>query len=176
MLNVKGLLGLIIAIILFSVLGYTHNSLAVGVCDIIVELTETLETGMEFEFSSTAPGPEEFSLSSGEQQELNELLFGDDIIVTEQVPPGSLLDSVDCEVTGGNFSPVITEIEDGFSILCEGEAPPGQDPEDSDITCTFSNLTAQRSIPALSGWGLYALTGVFILVGVWAITRRKAQA
>lgn len=176
MLSVKRVLGFIIVIIAFSGFGYVQNSLAVGVCDIIVEVVETPDTGMEFEFSSTAPGPEEFSLSSGEQEELNELLFGEEVTVTEQVPPGSLLDSVNCEVTGGNFSPVITEIENGFTILCEGEAPPSQDPEDSDITCTFANLTAQRSIPTLSNWSLFALTGGFILFGVWAITRKKAEA
>lgn len=31
-------------------------------------------------------------------------------------------------------------------------------------------------IPTLSNWGLIALTALFILVGIWAITRKKAEA
>lgn len=174
--RVSSFLIAVITIIAFSVLGPSEDSLAVGVCDIIVEAEEMPDTGMEFEFSATAPGPEEFSLSTGEQQELNELLFGDEVTVTQQVPTGFILESVVCEVTGGNFSPIINEIENGFVIDCEGEAPPGQDPEDSDITCTFSNISASRSIPALSDWGLLGLAAVFVLAGVWGITRKKAQA
>ena len=35
---------------------------------------------------------------------------------------------------------------------------------------------APRNVPTLSNWGMIALAAIFILVGVWAITRKKAAA
>lgn len=36
--------------------------------------------------------------------------------------------------------------------------------------------TVTRNIPTMSNWGLIALAGIFILVGIWAITKKKAEA
>ena len=36
--------------------------------------------------------------------------------------------------------------------------------------------TITRNIPTMSNWGLIALAAVFVLAGIWAITRKKAQA
>lgn len=36
--------------------------------------------------------------------------------------------------------------------------------------------TPVRNIPTMSNWGLLALAGIFILVGAWAITRKRASA
>lgn len=36
--------------------------------------------------------------------------------------------------------------------------------------------TVTRNIPTMSNWGLLALAGIFVLVGIWAITRKKAEA
>lgn len=179
MINKRLVLCLLIAAILSSagsLMVVTDNARAVGVCNITVELSEVPDLGTEFQFSAPSPGPGDFSLSSGEQEIFNEILFGDEVTITEQVPYGWLLDSASCEVTGGNFSPVIFDSENGVTIDCEGDAPPGQDPEVSDITCLFVNSLIPRNIPTLSEWGLIAMAGILGMIGLYAARRRKEAA
>ena len=45
------------------------------------------------------------------------------------------------------------------------------------VSCSLvPQCTPTRNIPTMSNWGLVALAAVIILVGVWGITRKKAQA
>ncbi len=179
MINEYRMLSIIITAIAFMVSSLfitAEDAIAVGVCEITIEKTALPDSSMEFEFSAPSPGPGNFNLSSGEQEMFEQIEFGNEVTVTEQVPAGSNLESVTCEVTGGNFAPVITDVENGVTIDCEGDGPPGQDPELSEITCAFVNLATPRPIPTLSQWGLMALAGIFILVGIWGISRKKAEA
>ncbi len=167
---------LITVIVLFagSIFINTDNAIAVGVCNITVEKIASPDLGTEFEFSAPSPGPGDFALSSGEEEAFKEVLFGDQVTIIEQATEGWILESVSCEVTGGNFSPLITELENGVTIDCEGDAPPGQDPDISDITCLFANSIIPRNIPSLSEWGIIGLAGILGLAGFMALRRRKA--
>ena len=167
---------LITAILLFagSLFINTDKAIAVGVCNITVEKIALPDLGTEFQFSAPSPGPGNFTLSSGEQEIFNEILYGDDVTIIEQVPEGWILESFSCEVTGGNFTPLINELENGVTIDCEGDAPPGQDPEVSDITCLFVNNVIPQNVPTLSEWGIIAMAGILGMVGFMVIRRRKA--
>jgi hypothetical protein len=166
---------LITAMLIFagSLFINTDDAIAVGVCNITVENFALPDLGTEFQFSAPSPGPGNFALSTGEQEIFNQILFGDEVTITEQVPEGWILESFSCEVTGGNFAPLINELENGVTIDCEGDGPPGQDPEVSDITCLFVNSIIPRNIPTLSEWGIIAMAGILGMVGFMAIRRTK---
>lgn len=45
------------------------------------------------------------------------------------------------------------------------------------LSCSLvPQCTPTRNIPTMSNWGLLTLAAIIILVGVWGITRKKAQA
>ena len=47
----------------------------------------------------------------------------------------------------------------------------------ADESCSFvSDCQEARPIPTISEWGLIAMAGFFVLIGIWGITRKKAVA
>lgn len=93
------------------------------------------------------------------------LSLGDEVVVTEVLPPGWKLADIRCTDPGL----IITELENGISARCVTQVP--------DIAeCTFSNL-GPANIPTLSEWGMLAAAGGFVLIGVfYALRRRRAAA
>ena len=86
--------------------------------------------------------------------------------VTENVPPGWILDDIVCE---SRDSVTISEISNGISFSCSGGG--GGAPH---ATCTFFNVKVVTSpIPTLSEWGLVAMAGILGLVGFMVIRRKK---
>jgi hypothetical protein len=153
-----------------------EDAIAVGVCEITVEKLAIPDVGTDFQFSAPSPGPGDFTLSSGDQEIFNQILFSDEATITEQVPELWMLESVTCEVTGGNFAPIIIELENGVTIDCEGDGPTDQDPELSEITCLIVNDLIPHNVPTLSEWGLIAMAGILGLVGFMVLRRRKVTA
>jgi len=45
-----------------------EDAIAVGVCEITVEKLAIPDVGTDFQFSAPSPGPEDFTLSSGDQE------------------------------------------------------------------------------------------------------------
>lgn len=74
------------------------------------------------------------------------------------VEPGSCVDDIDTEACFLGLS--------GSPELWVSNTSCSEVPE-----CTIT-----RNIPTMSNWGLIALAAVFVMVGVWAITRKKAEA
>ena len=101
------------------------------------------------------------------------------VTLTEEVPPGWILDDIECTIpTGGscgNPNPppdqtpclTITDAPNGLNFLCL---------DSSEVTCTFSNSRLSRNVPTLSQWGLIAMIGLLGIIGLWAIRRKKAAA
>ena len=143
------------------------------VCEITIEKSADPATGSPFTFSVTGDEVFEFTLSDpGDTTEVIVLVAEEEeITVTELVPPGWILDDIECTIpTGGTCGPVfcldITEVENGLNFLCL---------DSSEVTCTFSNFAPTRAIPTMSQWGLIAMAGILVLVGIWGITRKKAE-
>jgi len=90
--------------------------------------------------------------------------FNLSVIVTELPLEGWRLQNIDCEGDSG----ISFRIEDdGFRAVCNSDG--------SFATCTFFNEQASN-IPTLSEWGLIAVAGGLVLIGVYfALKRRKAQ-
>ncbi len=90
---------------------------------------------------------------------------GSDFEITEDVPDGWTLESVECS---DSALVEVTPIENGVSLDCLGG---------TEITCTFTNLRGPAPIPTLSEWGMITAAAGLALVGVFfAVRRRKAQA
>lgn len=107
-----------------------------------------------------------------------------------------------CESEEGFFAPGSC-FDDGGGATCENEfigqgcciVEPGSCADDVDAETCFTEVsllsdqwvgntscsdiprcTPTRNIPTMSNWGLIALAGIFILAGIWAITRKKTEA
>jgi len=62
------------------------------------------------------------------------------------------------------------------SEQCFGNNPDAEIWVNNESCVNVPQCNAARNVPTLSHWGLIALAGLFILVGIWAITRKKAEA
>jgi hypothetical protein len=89
------------------------------------------------------------------------LALGDEVVVTEVLPAGWDLRSIQCTSPGL----VITELENGVSATCVTQVP--------DIAeCVFINVRP-AGIPTLSEWGMMAAAGGLALIGIFYGLRRK---
>lgn len=91
---------------------------------------------------------------------------GSNFEITEDVPGGWTLESVEC--SDSDFVDV-TPIENGLSLDCLGL---------TEITCTFSNVRGPSPIPALSEWGMAAAAVIlgFAGLGAFYLRRKCSQA
>jgi len=62
---------------------------------------------------------------------------------------------------------VFSEIENGISIHCIQDSSIG--------SCTFRNVQTD-AIPTLSEWGLIAMAGILLILGLFAVSKRKVTA
>jgi hypothetical protein len=96
------------------------------------------------------------------------------VTVTELVPPGWALESIEC-IEGttncgmGVFEPCLTATVSGNSVtfFCE---------DNDTASCVFTNVRNTGAIPTLSEWGLIAMAGIMGLVGLFIIMRRRKAA
>jgi exosortase sorting signal-containing protein len=158
----------------------TDNVSAQDSCELTIEKAADPADDTLFEFSVTGDQNFEFTLSDpSDPTEIINIVAEDGqnmVTVTETLPTGWSLDGIEC-VQGiancgeGEFFPClsITIDEESNSITASCL--------DNDTgSCTFTNSTKPLNIPTLSQWGMIAMAGIFILVGIWAITRKKAEA
>lgn len=151
-------------------------------CRVTIEKAADPADNTLFEFSVTGDQNFEFTLADpAVTTEIINLIAEEDLDVTvrELVPSGWILDSIECTIPSGGFCgnpnppPAavpclnITEVEDGLNFQCL---------DSSEVTCTFTNVPLVRNIPTMSQWGLIAMAGILVLIGIWGITRKKAEA
>ena len=144
-----------------------------AVCPITINKAAVPPDDTTFTFSVT--GDQNFGFTLSDPSDDSELIFienGNEVSLTELVPGGWELNSIECTVEeddcGGGPCLFLTEFlnEQRVAITCV---------DDGIGTCTFSN-SGPRPIPTLSHWGLIAMAGILVLVGIWGITRKKAVA
>jgi len=130
-----------------------------------------------FNFSVTGDQNFEFTLSDpSDTTEIIGLLAEegqDTVTLTELTPPGWLLDNIECTEgqvnCGATPCLTITELPNGQGVVLTCL--------DNDTgSCTFTNSAKPLNIPTLSQWGLIVMAGILVLIGIWGITRKKAEA
>ncbi len=128
-----------------------------------------------FNFSISGDIVGELNLSDpGDPSTFVGLGIDDTITITENVPPGWTLASIECiEGTNncgmGEFVPCLTATVVGNSVtfFCE---------DNDSATCVFTNVRSSDPIPTLSEWGLIAMAGLMAVVGLFIVMRRRKAA
>lgn len=121
-----------------------------------------------FDFSSIGSGPAAFTLMD---PSVPSVMFamggGTQVTITEQVPPGWVLEDIVCSETNDQITVAISQNDLTISCVTGPE----------EVTCNFINsrITA-APIPTLSEWGLIAMAGILGIVGFMVIRRRKVTA
>lgn len=95
------------------------------------------------------------------------------VTVTEELPSGWLLESIECEEQDNNCGDTpclnITIDEESNSITAQCL--------DNDTgSCTFTNIKAPSQVPTLSEWGLIAMAGILGIIGFIVIRKRQLTA
>lgn len=138
-------------------------------CDVFVAKQAAPSDGTSFTFTATREGStSEIELLSGESFGSSSGFSQPTTVITEDVPPGWVLEDVVCDPVDGIN---ITIVENGFEYECTS---PNSVPQ---TTCTFFNARTQAAVPALSEWGIMAAAAGLMLTGVIFVLRRnKARA
>ena len=154
----------IFTILVISSSVFLGQDAARGACVTFITTQAEGPGGTKFNFTTTAPGVEDFSLSDGET---SQFLFSGSgtFVVLEDVQPGWALDTVEC-LLDGDVS--FMQVDGGVEIDC----PSGM----NSIQCTFVNTIAPTNVPALSEWALVILAGVLCMAGIAVALRRRAAA
>jgi hypothetical protein len=140
------------------VLGTGQAGAGVNPCAIGIEKIEITDADTPFEFEITGDQTNDFTLSDPTDPTFNfDIGIDDTVTVTELVPPGWILKSIDCiEGTNGCgmdvFEPCLTATVDGNSVtfFCE---------DNDTASCVFTNVRVinvrviNENIPTLSEWG-----------------------
>lgn len=128
-----------------------------------------------FNFSISGDIVGELNLSDpGDPSTFVGLGIDDTVTITENVPPGWELASIECtegttDCGSGVFEPCLTATVDGNSVtfFCE---------DNDTASCVFTNVRTLGQIPTLSEWGLIAMAGIMGLVGLFIVMRRRKAA
>lgn len=159
----------------------SQAAIAQDECELTIVKQSNPADDTPFNFSVTGEENFEFTLSDPSDTEevigLIALQNGPEgVEVRENVPQGWVLEDIQCEggfvnCGAGEFVPCLN-----ITVDLENNSI-NADCLDSDVgTCTFINSAVTRSIPTLSEWGLIAMAGILVLIGIWGITRKKVQA
>ena len=160
----------------FMALGTGQAEAGTAPCAIGIEKIEIPDEDTPFDFEVTGDILGDFTLSDPSNPTFN---FGIGInavvTVTELVPPGWELASIECiEGTSncgmGFFEPCLraTVIGNSVTFFCE---------DNDEASCVFTNVRViNENIPTLSEWGLIAMAGIMGLVGLFIVMRRRKAA
>ena len=144
-------------------------------CAITIEKVAIPADDTTFDFTITGDQSGDFTLSDpSDTTSFPGLGIGETITITEDVPPGWTLESIECVEGVTNcgmdgFSPCLTATIDRNSVTfgCL---------DNDTASCTFTNVRLSDPIPTLSEWGLIAMAGILGIVGFMVMRRRKATA
>ena len=140
-------------------------------CDIGIEKIAIPADNTPFNFSVTGITNFNFVLNDPDNTSTSFKLNSNNPTgtVTEEVPPGWILDDIECVVPPAYIT--IEEIPNGISITCTGG-------DVATASCTFFNrlLVTGVPVPTLSEWGLIAMAGILGIVGFMVIRRMKVTA
>ncbi|HSC35276.1 MAG TPA: IPTL-CTERM sorting domain-containing protein [Thermodesulfobacteriota bacterium] len=170
---------LILAMLLgvgLMVLGTGQAWAGANPCAIGIEKIEIPDQDTPFDFEVTGTILDSVTLSDPSDPTFN---FGinidDTVTVTELVPPGWELASIEC-IEGTNqcgigvFEPCLraTVIGNSVTFFCE---------DIDEAFCVFTNVRViNENIPTLSEWGLIAMAGIMGLTGLFIVMRRRKTA
>ena len=177
MTYLRNLIGIFIITILMSacflIIGSDQARAQNGdICEITIE--KVADPGDDTPFNFSVTGDENFGFTLSDPSDPTETFFIADgtVNITELVPPGWIVDGIECvDGQNGCGGPCLT-----FSELPNGQGVVATCLDNDAGSCTFTNFSKPRNIPTMSQWGMMALAVLFILVGIWAITRKKAEA
>ena len=146
----------------------------IGPCDITIEKEADPADDTEFDFSVTDDLNFDFILMDpNDATETFNIGFNFIVAVKEEVPPGWILDKIECtrvSLDCGGPCLLIDIDPNSLTIVCKNESGV------ETVTCTFFNVRIERNIPTLSEWGLIALAGILGIVGFMVMRRRKVAA
>ena len=141
--------------------GQVRAQVEACIVNIVKEALPADNTG--FTFNRSDDGQFVLRDPGGTTQEIT-VFVGTPVTVTEQVPPGWILDDIQCSEEGLDIS----DVENGVTITCLTIV--------LEAGCTFFNVRVTTNVPTLSEWGLIAMAGILGIVGFMVIRRRKVNA
>ena len=176
MSNFINFTGGILGVLIFSLVIIAGSSLnaRAGVdmlgCTVVVVKQTNINTQQSFDFFVDYPaGPDfEFSLLTGEADFVG-INIGDQAVISEDVPEGWELESVNCDDGGSGINVFVDEDNQVIASCIQAGTS----------TCAFNNVAVQvsRNVPTLSEWGIIAAAAGLGLIGLFfAVRRRKAAA
>jgi len=145
-------------------------------CTVTIEKVAIPANDFNFNFSISGDIVGELNLSDpSNPSTFVGLGIEETITITENVPPGWELVSIECTEGVTNcgsdgFEPCLTATVEGNSVtfFCE---------DNDTASCTFTNGVAVSNIPTLSEWGLITMAVIIGAAGLFvALRRRKAAA
>ena len=132
----------------------------VRACDVTIGKTALPDDGTIFDFSAPGSTEPEFTLTNGEEIEI-QVSAGDDVDVTEILPLEWRLNNVECSNADGVLA---TDIENGVNLACG--------PNGGSVECNFAN-TNIRNIPTMSEWGLIVMAAILGIFGILYYQRKR---
>lgn len=156
-----------LTILVFSVLVgcasllLSTDSVLAQPCQIEVVKNADPADNTPFEFTRITTGDEvDFTLMDPDDQTMMIGVSLGESTITENVPDGWALDSIECVVEPDSENVLsLSTIGSTVNVNCLGFTPSDQ----ARGTCTFNNIIPTRDVPTLSQWGM--ITAV-ILLGV----------
>ena len=149
-------------------------------CTLEIEKVAIPADNTPFDFVATGDINSETTLSDPGNPTFNGGLgIGDTVTVTEELPPGWELQSIECiegqtNCGSGEFEPclsiTINEESNSITATCV---------DDDTGSCTFTNRLIEvepNQVPTLSEWGLIAMAGLLGIIGFIVIRRRQLVA
>ena len=161
---------LIMLVGLGSLVLSTEQARAIAACQIVIEKIANPADNTEFVFTAPDSDNPNFTLKDpSEPITTTGIARGETTTVTEEVPPGWILDVDEEECTGDTDKIFIFNETNGLRFNCESD--------NATVTCTFTNVKLVTNIPTLSEWGLIAMAGILGIIGfIMVIRRRKVTA
>ncbi len=160
----------------FLALGAPQAKAGVAPCAVGIEKIAIPDDDTPFDFTVSGDQTAEFTLQDpSDPTSFGGMSIGQTVTITEEVPPGWVLESIECiegttDCGSGVFEPCLTATVDGNSVtfFCE---------DNDTASCVFTNVRqVNENIPTLSEWGLRAMAGIMGLVGLFIVMRRRKAA
>ncbi|MEM7009234.1 MAG: hypothetical protein AAF462_08895 [Thermodesulfobacteriota bacterium] len=151
----------------FSVIAATQSVYAQS-CAVEVIKNADPEDNTPFSFTSVVLGsPEDFILTDPDNNSMEVLLGLDESTITENVPEGWTLSSIECEIEQGDeFLIEVSVSGPTVNINCLDSF--------GRASCVFNNVVAPKNVPTLSHLGMLALAIGIGVIGYFIVRRRAA--